>query len=64
MAVDALDRVGGEREPLPARDPPAMAQVLAGLVGIQRREVVARGDALGELAQIFTRQHRAQFGLA
>jgi len=41
-----------------------MAQVRLALIGIERVEVIARGDALCELAQFGTRELFAQLGLS
>ena len=47
-----------------AGDAEAVAQVFGGFAGIQRGEVEAGGDALGQLAQVGAREQVAQFGLA
>ena len=53
-----------ERNAHIAGDRHAMAHVGFGLGGIQRREVIARGDALRQLPQLPAGEHVAQFGLA
>ena len=57
-AIGAEDVAGG------AGDAQAMAHVRGGLVLRQRDEVVAAGDALGELAQVVAVEQFAQLGLA
>src|SRR5262249_37434270 len=47
-----------------AGDREAMAHIGFGLVAVERRQVIARGDALGELAQFRLGEDLAQLGLA
>ena len=62
--VDRPQRAGGEQAAASARDPQPVADVGGSLLGVQGGEVVAGGDALGQLPQIRPRQQGAQFRLA
>ncbi len=64
MGMDALDRQAGERKPRAAGHQQSVPQIRLGLLGIQRREVIARRDPLRQLAQIRLRQPLAQLRLA
>ncbi len=62
--VEGLQAEPRERHALAAGDRHAVTHVGLGLGDVQRRQVVARGDALGELAQFRAVEQLAQFRLA